>query len=148
MVLARVIYSHTLRKPYESPTYQLHVKHTLNHLVPLTYPLIQRVFGLRNWNSHTYSADSPYGSATQPQSLHSRAYWPEPHIPRGFRDIFRRTESQEDINGGLGKQREDREEPRFITSAIEMEETRDNRISVPESAASWRSTEESIRQTV
>jgi hypothetical protein len=116
--------------------------------LPLTYPLIQRVFGLRNWNSHTYSADSPYGSVTQPQTSHTRTYWPEPrvtHIPRGFRDIFRRTESQEDINGGLGKQKEDREEPRFITSAIEMEDTRDNRISYPETAASWRSTEESTR---
>jgi hypothetical protein len=51
------------------------------------------------------------------------------------------------MNGGLGKQKEDREEPQFITSAIEMEDTRDNRISIPETAASWRSSEGSGRQS-
>ncbi|KAL7780501.1 hypothetical protein CFE70_010524 [Pyrenophora teres f. teres 0-1] len=111
--------------------------------LPLTYPLIQRIFHLRNWNSNTYTGTTtttttPYGdprsNTTRPHhhqssSQHSRVYWPEPdpvaspHIPRGFRDIFRRTESQEDINGGLGKQREDcSDDPQFITSAIEMED--------------------------
>ncbi|KAG9188344.1 hypothetical protein G6011_02267 [Alternaria panax] len=111
--------------------------------LPLTYPLIQRVFGLRNWNSHTYTADSPYGPssvtrAQQPSQAHT--YWPEPRpqqIPRGFRDIFRRTESQEDMNGGLGKQREDND-PQFITSAIEMEDARSQRVSSLSTPASWR----------
>jgi hypothetical protein len=49
------------------------------------------------------------------------------------------------MNGGLGQQREDRVEPTFITSAIEMEDTRANRISIPETAASWRSSEGSVR---
>ena len=111
--------------------------------LPLTYPLIQSVFGLRNWNSHTYSADSPYGPSSvtrAQQSSHTHAYWPEPRqqqIPRGFRDIFRRTESQEDMNGGLGKQREDND-PQFITSVIEMEDARSQRVSSLSTPASWR----------
>ncbi|KAI0580434.1 hypothetical protein Ptr902_10694 [Pyrenophora tritici-repentis] len=103
--------------------------------LPLTYPLIQRIFKLRNWNSNTYTGTTPEDRSTtrhhqQSSSQHTRVYWPEPaavaaeppHIPRGFRDIFRRTESQEDINGGLGKQRDDcsDDDPQFITSAIEM----------------------------
>ena len=58
--------------------------------LPLTYPLIQRVFGLRNWSSNTYEAENAYTvSVAQPQQStqqHTRAYWPEPRaeqIPRG-----------------------------------------------------------------
>lgn len=111
--------------------------------LPLTYPLIQRVLGLRNWSSNTYTAENTYGPNTvtrATQSAHTRAYWPEPRaepIPRGFRDIFRRTESQEDMNGGLGKQRED-QDPQFITSAIEMEDARSLRVSSVSNPASWR----------
>jgi hypothetical protein len=111
--------------------------------LPLTYPLIQRVFGLRNWSSHKYTADNPYGPSSvtrAQQSSRTHAYWPEPRpqqIPRGFRDIFRRTESQEDMNGGLGKQREDND-PQFITSAIEMEDARSQRVSSLSTPASWR----------
>lgn len=116
--------------------------------LPLTYPLIQRVFGLRNWSSNTYEAENAYTvSVAQPQQStqqHTRAYWPEPRaeqIPRGFRDIFRRTESQEDMNGGLGKQREDRD-PQFITSAIEMEENHHSqRVSNLSAPVSWRTSQ-------
>ncbi|KAF1944088.1 hypothetical protein EJ02DRAFT_442831 [Clathrospora elynae] len=112
--------------------------------LPLTYPLIQRIFGLRNWNSHTYTDNGRYGSTTLPQrSTHTN--WPEPrapHIPRGFRDTFRRTESQEDINGGLGKQREEQNDPQFITSAIEMESNKSHRASNPDSSTTRRSVEE------
>ncbi|RMZ66968.1 family decarboxylase [Pyrenophora seminiperda CCB06] len=103
--------------------------------LPLTYPLIQRIFKLRNWNSYTYGGnETNYGApSTRPppthSSQHTRVYWPEPdtpHIPRGFRDIFKRTESQEEINGGLGKQREDVDtDPQFLTSAIELEATKE-----------------------
>jgi hypothetical protein len=113
--------------------------------LPLTYPLIQRIFGLRNWNSHTYTGRRPYGSVTHPQSSGpTRAYWPEPRqsrIPKSFHDVFRRTETEEDMNGGLGKQR-DHLDPVFITSAIEMERTRSNRTLGPESHSSWQSVEE------
>ncbi|KAF1840007.1 uncharacterized protein K460DRAFT_297433 [Cucurbitaria berberidis CBS 394.84] len=100
--------------------------------LPLTYPLIQRVFGLRNWSSQTYDIDNRYGSGAQPQPAAHR-YWAEPRIqpiPKGFRDIFRRTESQEDINGGLGKQKEEDDDgPSFITSAIEMDDSRSPHVS-------------------
>ncbi|EUC30906.1 hypothetical protein COCCADRAFT_28287 [Bipolaris zeicola 26-R-13] len=112
--------------------------------LPLTYPLIQRVFGLRNWSSNTYDSSNAYGrSTTQPQPPSVRrpdASWSEPtpqQIPRGFRDIFRKTESQEDINGGLGKQKEERD-PEFITSAIEMEDAQSHRASSMSGPGSWR----------
>lgn len=111
--------------------------------LPLTYPLIQRIFRLRNWSANTYNSDAAgtVSIAQPPQpSQHSRTYWHEPRtteIPRGFRDVFRRTESQEDINGGLGKQKEDHD-PDFITSAIEMEDTRAPHASHMSAPASWR----------
>ena len=64
-------------------------------------------------------------------------------LPKGFRDIFRRTESQEDINGGLGKQKGDEEGPNFITSAIEMDEARTPHVSSLDGHSSWRSIEDS-----
>jgi hypothetical protein len=113
--------------------------------LPLTYPLIQRVFGLRNWNSHTYSTDGPYGSVTYPQlSGHTHAYWPEPRqprIPRSFREILRRAENRKSKNGTLGKQRRNNPDPQFITSAIEMEDTKSNRTSNLDSHASWQGVE-------
>lgn len=114
--------------------------------LPLTYPLIQRVFGLRNWSSNTYSNDRPvYGRSTQPHASTTHASWIEPRspgLPKGFRDIFKRTESQEDMNGGLGKQKEDTQSKEtnssnFITSAIEMETRTSPRMSNVESYASW-----------
>lgn len=63
-------------------------------------------------------------------------------IPKGFRDIFRRTESQEDMNGGLGKQREDESEPQFITSAIEMDNSRPLQSFSIDSATSRQSVED------
>jgi hypothetical protein len=116
--------------------------------LPLTYPLIQRIFKLRNWSSNTYDTSNRYPrSSSRPQlstqQNNSNAYWPEPRsqqIPRGFRDIFKRTESQEDMNGGLGKQKEERD-PQFITSAIEMEETHSHRASSISAPASWRTSQ-------
>lgn len=111
--------------------------------LPLTYPLIQRVFHLRNWSSNTYDSPRRYGvsSSRPPQSSHhSNANWPAPRtqpLPRGFRDVFRRTESQEDINGGLGKQKEERD-PEFITSAIEMDDAESHRVSNVSTLASER----------
>ena len=120
--------------------------------LPLTYPLIQRIFHLRNWSSNTYDSPRPYVVSTNraPLSSHnSAANWPAPRtqplpLPRGFRDVFRRTESQEDINGGLGKQKEDRD-PEFITSAIEMDDAESHRvsnISGPDSSRNSRSMDE------
>ncbi|KAF1833024.1 hypothetical protein BDW02DRAFT_399452 [Decorospora gaudefroyi] len=118
--------------------------------LPLTYPLIQRVFGLRNWSSHNYSVHSPYGSIPRSHSFsHAAAHSSErripPHIPRGFREIFRRTESNEDLNGGLGRQKDDNDDPQFITAAIEMDDTKSGRGSNLDRSPSWRTTEESTR---
>lgn len=112
--------------------------------LPLTYPLIQRVFKLRNWNSHTNHTHSPYGSVTQAQPI-THKHWAEPRaqpIPKGFRDIFKRTESQEDINGGLGKQREDEDGPHFITSAIELDDSRSPHASSVDSSGTRQSVED------
>lgn len=67
-------------------------------------------------------------------------------LPKGFRDIFKRTESQEDINGGLGKQKEDEDEPHFITSAIEMDRPRSPRVPSVDGFASVRSIEDSSQR--
>ncbi|KAI8940167.1 hypothetical protein NX059_003874 [Plenodomus lindquistii] len=114
--------------------------------LPLTYPLIQRVFGLRNWSDN----DGNTYSHTIQDAHTTNASWGgapgTPRIPSGFRDVFRRTESQEDINGGLGKQKEDREEPTFITSAIEMEERNSLPTSNPDAHVSWQSTDDGTWQ--
>lgn len=114
--------------------------------LPLTYPLIQRVFKLRNWSSNTYDSPRPYVVSTNraPLSSHqSHANMPAPRtqpLPRGFRDVFRRTESQEDINGGLGKQK-DECDPEFITSAIEMDDAESLRVSNISGPESWRTSQ-------
>ncbi|KAH9879126.1 hypothetical protein J1614_002562 [Plenodomus biglobosus] len=116
--------------------------------LPLTYPLIQRLFKLRNWSDHA-NAGNTYSSTIQARQTTNASYGGvarAPGLPNGFRDVFRRTESQEDINGGLGKQREEREEPHFITSAIEMEERKTLPIATPDAHMSWRSTDEGTRQ--
>ncbi|KAF2855495.1 hypothetical protein T440DRAFT_156151 [Plenodomus tracheiphilus IPT5] len=116
--------------------------------LPLTYPLIQHVFRLRNW-SDAANAGNTYSSTIQaPHTTNASRGGASrtPRLPNGFRDVFRRTESQEDINGGLGKQREVNDEPQFITSAIEMEERKSLPISNPDTHVSWRSTDEGTRQ--
>lgn len=115
--------------------------------LPLTYPLIQRIFKLKNW-SNPANTSNAYSSTTQgPPATHSS--WTgaprTPQIPDGFRDVFRRTESQEDMNGGLGKQKEDEEVPNFIARAVEMGERQSLPISNQESHLSWRSTDEGTR---
>lgn len=115
--------------------------------LPLTYPLIQRVFKLRNW-SNPSNATHTYNSTVEgPQTTHTSwsATPRTPQIPNGFHDVFRRTESQEDMNGGLGKQREDYDQPRFNSNVVEMEERNSPPISNPESHLSWQSVDEGTR---
>jgi hypothetical protein len=96
--------------------------------LPLCYPLIQRVFKLRNWSSGTYSTGATYRldsvseRTARPTSQHiwTRAK-PKPAY-RSFRGMVSRRES-EDIAG------QDMSDPRadgsqFITSAIGMEDMR------------------------
>ena len=90
--------------------------------LPLIYPLIQRVFGLRNWssgNTAEYHGQSEHRFTPPANStLHSR---PTP-AHRGLHGTVRRTESEEimgyDFNDDYGNQSP------FITSAIDLDELR------------------------
>jgi hypothetical protein len=46
------------------------------------------------------------------------------------------------MNSGLGKKRKNNPEPQFITSAIEMEDTKSNRTSNLDSHPTWQGVEE------
>ncbi|KAH9873719.1 hypothetical protein IAQ61_004345 [Plenodomus lingam] len=116
--------------------------------LPLTYPLVQRIFKLRNWSDPTNGGNT-YSSRMQASrniNASSSGVQRACQLPKGFRDVFKRMESQEDINGVLGKQHGDSREPQFITSVIEMEERRSLPVPNPAPHLSWRSTDEGIRQ--
>ncbi|KAH7379353.1 hypothetical protein DE146DRAFT_761542 [Phaeosphaeria sp. MPI-PUGE-AT-0046c] len=94
--------------------------------LPLIYPLIQRVFKLRNWSSGAYNNDQyRLGSDAQQVPQPSRNTWNSPLPKRthpGSRDMVRRTEGQDNtgysvaVQGGRGS--------RFLTSAIVMNDMR------------------------
>lgn len=117
--------------------------------LPLTYPLIQRMFGLRNWSHNTYEAGTSRRAASRPQPSTHR-HWTETrdqNVPKAYREGFSRTESQEDINDGVRKQKDDVFEPHFITSAIEMDDTKKSpRSSSLDSPSGWQSVEHSNQQ--
>lgn len=115
--------------------------------LPLTYPLIQRVFNLRNWSNPSHTSNTYNSTREVPQATHLswsgtlRAY----QAPINFRDVFRRTESQEEMNGGLETQGKDSVLPRFTNNVVEMEERKSLPISNPASHSSWQSTYEGTR---
>ncbi|OAL55782.1 hypothetical protein IQ07DRAFT_639437 [Pyrenochaeta sp. DS3sAY3a] len=117
--------------------------------LPLTYPLIQRIFGLRNWSHNTYEAGTSRRAASRPQPSTHR-HWTETrdqNVPKAYREGFSRTESQEDINDGVRKQKDDVFEPHFITSAIEMDDTKKSpRSSSLDSPSGWQSVEHNNQQ--
>jgi hypothetical protein len=111
--------------------------------LPLTYPLIQRVFNLRNWNSHSYSTDAQYGPESHRQTTltTARSHWTgskkQPSL-NPFRSDLRSTESQENMNGALEEPTVD-DGPHFITSAIEMDSLKSPADSGVDSPTSWQS---------
>ncbi|KAF2627854.1 hypothetical protein BU25DRAFT_45440 [Macroventuria anomochaeta] len=95
--------------------------------LPLTYPLIQRVFKLRNWNSYSDESHSIRASNTRGTNTFSTArshsHWvsqSKRSKSKYFRDDLRSAESQEDINDPFRNPTAD-DGPQFITSAIEMD---------------------------
>jgi hypothetical protein len=93
--------------------------------LPLIYPLIQRVFKLRNWSSGNYDEDSEYRIRTQPDQTATsvRPSWnssrPEP-AHRAIRGMVRRTDSESIM--GYSEDDERANGSQFITSAIAIDE--------------------------
>lgn len=95
--------------------------------LPLTYPLIQRVFGLRNWNSYSGNTGSIQASNTRGTSTFgtakSHSHWvsqSKRSRSSHFHNNSRTAESQEDIDDPFRNPSAD-DGPQFITSAIEMD---------------------------
>ncbi|KAF9699614.1 hypothetical protein EKO04_002517 [Ascochyta lentis] len=95
--------------------------------LPLTYPLIQRVFSLRNWNSYSGNTDTIHGPSTRGTATfgtaRSHSHWvsqSKRSRSKHFHDDLRTAESQEDIHDPFRNLSADTG-PQFITSAIEMD---------------------------
>jgi hypothetical protein len=108
--------------------------------LPLIYPLIQRVFKLRNWNSNSYNNEDTYRLDSQPHGTSSQPTWtrsrPKP-AHRGMRDTVRRANNQEIMDYSIDDDRG--EGPHFITSAIDMGDTRSQTSAGLDTPVSWRS---------
>ncbi|KAF3046422.1 hypothetical protein E8E12_008489 [Didymella heteroderae] len=96
--------------------------------LPLTYPLIQRVFKLRNWSSFTGESHSLQAAGTNTRgtgnfgTARSHSHWVSQNKSRPKSKHLRDTESQEDINDPFRNSSAATDEgPQFITSAIEMD---------------------------
>ncbi|KAH8732733.1 hypothetical protein GQ44DRAFT_765814 [Phaeosphaeriaceae sp. PMI808] len=85
--------------------------------LPLIYPLIQRLFRLRNWSGQGYATDPEQRSRRTGNSAHPN--WSVPKPKPAHRGTVRRTESQEIIGRSVNDERD--ETPQFITSAITMD---------------------------
>jgi hypothetical protein len=108
--------------------------------LPLIYPLIQRIFKLRNWNSNSYNNEDTYRLDSHPQRVSGQPIWTRPRpqpAHRGMRDTIRRTNSQEIVGYSVDDERE--EGPHFITSAIDMNGIRSPTSAGPDTPMSWRS---------
>lgn len=92
--------------------------------LPLIYPLVQRIFKLRNWNSisDTRSIHAPGTKSFGTGKSHS--HWVSHNKSRSkakpYRNDIRSAESQEDIHDPNRNPSAD-DGPEFITSAIELE---------------------------
>lgn len=121
--------------------------------LPLTYPLIQRVFKLRNWNSFTGDSHSIQAPGTNTFGTgRSHSHWVSHTKSRSktkpFRNDLRSAESQEDINNPFRTPSAD-DGPHFITSAIEMEGRKTYEKSLTEmsldSPMSWRTEQDRMK---
>jgi hypothetical protein len=110
--------------------------------LPLIYPLIQRVFKLRNWSSGSYNTNRQYRLDSRTRRIPHGAHplWDRPRpkpAHAGLRGMVRRTEGQSivgysvDVETGSGSQ--------FITSAIDMDDTRPPPSPSLNSPTSWKS---------
>lgn len=91
--------------------------------LPLIYPLIQRIFKLRNWSSNSYNNDQYRLGSDAQQTTRPRSIWNNVRPKRthpGFHDTVRRTETQN--NGGYSVAIEGGGGSRFLTSAIIMDD--------------------------
>lgn len=99
--------------------------------LPLTYPLIQRVFGLKNWSQNSYTADTTYEQDPQAQPT-KKSRWATRKALFKFKGLrpgteVKGTESQENINYSFNREGEDGS--RFITSAIALEDMKPEGVS-------------------
>lgn len=94
--------------------------------LPLIYPLIQRLFKLRNWSSGAYTTSHQYRLDSEPRrgSRFTQLDWnrskPKP-VHQGFRGMVRRTDIDIVSHSIDGR---DRAGSEFITSAIDMADLR------------------------
>ncbi|KAF2035822.1 hypothetical protein EK21DRAFT_96442 [Setomelanomma holmii] len=117
--------------------------------LPLIYPLIQKVFRLRNWYSNnTYEGEADYRmNSRQPRTDSTRANStreilsdskPQP-VHKGLRGSVRRTESQEIMAYDMTEEGG----PHFITSAIDLEDMRSSGVSSTGTSSDWKPEEDS-----
>ncbi|KAH6638096.1 hypothetical protein C7974DRAFT_154186 [Boeremia exigua] len=126
--------------------------------LPLTYPLIQRVFNLRNWSSHSGESHSIQAAGTNTRGTNtfgtarSHSHWVSQNKTRTkskiYRDDLRAAESQEEINDPFRNPSADNG-PVFITSAIELDgvkayEKSSTDISI-ESPMTWRTEQDRMK---
>lgn len=120
--------------------------------LPLTYPLIQRIFNLRNWSSHSGQSRSIQAAGTNTRgtgtfgTARSHSHWVSQSKSRPKSKHLRDTESQEDINDPFrNPSAATYEGPHFITSAIEMDGVKTYEKSLTDlsidSPTSWRTEE-------
>jgi hypothetical protein len=120
--------------------------------LPLTYPLIQRIFKLRNWSSYTGESHSIQAAGTNTRgtgtfgTARSHSHWVSQNKSRPKSKHLRDTESQEDINDPFRNPSATTDEgPQFITSAIELDGVKTYEKSLTDlsidSPMSWRTEE-------
>lgn len=109
--------------------------------LPLCYPLIQRVFKLRNWSSGTYTTGAEYrldSVSERTARPNSQPIWtrakPKPAY-RSFRGMVSRRESVDIVGHSISDPRGDGSQ--FITSAIDMEDTRSPTTTAPDTPTGW-----------
>ena len=111
--------------------------------LPLIYPLIQRIFKLRNWGSGAYETSNQYrlnSNPTRPRLVQHPWERQKPKAThqslRSHRSIHR-SESQEGIGHSADAERNDGSH--FITSAIDIEDLKSPTTPGMDSSASWKS---------
>ncbi|KAJ8112244.1 hypothetical protein OPT61_g5352 [Boeremia exigua] len=126
--------------------------------LPLTYPLIQRVFRLRNWNSNSGESHSIQAAGTTSRGTKtfgtnkSHSHWVSQNKSRAkskvFRDNLGFAESQEDIHDPFRNPSAD-STPQFIISAIEMDGVKSYEKSLTdlsiENPMSWRTQQDRMK---
>ncbi|KAH6234264.1 hypothetical protein HBI53_019230 [Parastagonospora nodorum] len=107
--------------------------------LPLIYPLIQRVFKLRNWSSENYTgAEYRLDSAPERAARFSHPAWNRPRPKpayRSFRGMVSRRESEDISAQDTYDTRADGSQ--FITSAIDMDDMRSPTTVGPDTPTTW-----------